>query len=505
MSISNAELRKKQIREVLDYDRNISKQVFNREKTAIANFENNIVPRTERDTDAEITVDKGVEQVNSILTNKLNILDTLLTAFSSFNELTLKSGRPSANSQATTKMFAEAVSYGDFLAAYNNLMRTSAKVGLSDITKNLLKVKYQEMKSNLDAMVYGLTKVMDNIFSFEESKSNYISKVNKQIFPLLHSLSVYRNADDQLRTNSYHTIENIDMQTSFKQLLSEMSEERRELIMELQRKNPKEEFTIDKVLRNYPVFEGENVADRIKALENELGVNIPQNVIDDLKQVSGKDVDTVIKSNRETKQLEKIKDSLNAQDANLDVEQVLKEGQEKKQEADITKIIAAAKQNQKDIAAINKTISSWASSKGTPPSKKTIALYTAELEKKEKEKEQIKQVYNTEMKLLQQIKSELYGIIVQRQRIAKQIEQLGEQKQQIDINANASLGNKQAIGSGRKTQRRKGREDDENKYEKEEQELADDFIIHNKGAGRAIPYNDTRNDYYTVTKHHLFK
>ncbi len=72
-------LRDRQILEVLDEDRNINRQVFDRENEQVRVFQETILPKKTRDLEAETSVDKLVENINRIVDNKLTSLEYLLS------------------------------------------------------------------------------------------------------------------------------------------------------------------------------------------------------------------------------------------------------------------------------------------------------------------------------------------------------------------------------------------------------------------------------------------
>ena len=71
-------LRNKQIREVLDIWKNVGSQVFDREKSQVAMMNESVAPATQRDTVVEVDTDKGIENLQKILENKMNQLEFLL-------------------------------------------------------------------------------------------------------------------------------------------------------------------------------------------------------------------------------------------------------------------------------------------------------------------------------------------------------------------------------------------------------------------------------------------
>jgi hypothetical protein len=292
MSISKEELRRNQTREVLDYDKNIRKIVFERQKKAQAGFDDNAKPKTQRDMEAEISVEKGLEQMKIVLNKKVQQLDLFISNLGAFKGYADEK-KSTTKSEKSRDTLATITNYGDVLTAYNSIVRAYTKQGLSDTSKMIIQTKFQEIDPDLKALIFGMNEVLNYLFG--DTSNNINNRLDKSVFNILHSLSVYRCIADQLKVNKYKVIENIDMETSFKQILSEMSETRRKMIMQYQKLNPSVAFDRSVALRNYPII-GDDISSRLDALENELGVKIPDrdDIEEKLENIPYKDVDDVI-------------------------------------------------------------------------------------------------------------------------------------------------------------------------------------------------------------------
>ena len=137
-------LRDRQILEVLDEDRNINRQVFDREKEQVRVSQESILPKKTRDLEAETSVDKLVENINRIVENKLTSLEYLLSKIVSTKDIGDAEGRRSYNN---------VVSNGDIITNYNQLIRVYTVEGISRASQELIKVKLQDIKPNIDAIL----------------------------------------------------------------------------------------------------------------------------------------------------------------------------------------------------------------------------------------------------------------------------------------------------------------------------------------------------------------
>lgn len=247
-------LRDRQILEVLDEDRNINRQVFDREKQQVKVFQENILPKKTRDLEAETSVDKLVENINRIVENKLTSLEYLLSKIVSTKDIGDAEGRRSYNN---------VVSNGDIITNYNQLIRVYTVEGISRASQELIKVKLQDIKPNIDAIIYGIEQLVQ--YLFEAGKSD------KEIFQLIRSQAVFQIIQDQLfRTNSYKTIEQGDIQVAIKEVLSELSDVQRAELRDISGRD-----ITEKSLLKLPIEIGDDEA-RIQQLEAELGFNLPR-------------------------------------------------------------------------------------------------------------------------------------------------------------------------------------------------------------------------------------
>jgi len=247
-------LRDRQILEILDEDRNINRQVFDREKEQVKVFQENALPKKTRDLEAEISVDKLIENINRIVENKLTSLEYLLSKIVSTKDIGDAEGRRSYNN---------VVSNGDIITNYNQLIRVYTVQGLSRNSQELIKVKLQDIKPNVDAILYGIEELIQ--YLFEAGKSD------KEIFQLIRSQAVFQIIHNQLfRANIYKPIEQGDIQVAIKEVLSDLSDIQRAELKDISGRD-----ITEKSLLKLPIEIGDDES-RIQQLEAELGFNLPR-------------------------------------------------------------------------------------------------------------------------------------------------------------------------------------------------------------------------------------
>ena len=260
-------LRNKQIREVLDEDMNVNRRVFDREKEQVRVFQENILPKKTRDMEAEIGVDKLVEGINKILENKLSSLEYLLSKITGSSDIGDAEGRRSYNA---------IISNGDFITAFNQLVRVYTTQGISRNSQEIIKVKFQEIKPNIDAIIYGIEELIQ--YLFESGKSD------KEIFQLVRSQAVYQIVKDQLyRSASYKIIEQGDIEVSIKEVLAELSDVQRAELKDISGRD-----ITERSLLKLPIEIGDN-EERIKQLEAEMGFKLPAERRSELEELGRKE------------------------------------------------------------------------------------------------------------------------------------------------------------------------------------------------------------------------
>lgn len=250
-------LRDRQIREVLDEDLNINRRVnaITREKVKLS--DETVTPRKTRDIEVEVSVDKVIESLNKILETKITALDYLLAR--------VTRGDGDIGDAEGRRAFTTIVNNGDFISPYNQLIRLYSDASLSRASKELIKTKFQELKSNIDAILYGLSEGIQ--YLFEQGQAS------RDVFQLVRSQAVYEFVNNALyQGNLFKIIEQGDISTSVSRVLAGLSEVQREALKLLSVGDLREQS-----LLKLPIQTGEDNA-RLEALEDEIGFKFPENL-----------------------------------------------------------------------------------------------------------------------------------------------------------------------------------------------------------------------------------
>ena len=254
-------LRNRQIRDVLDVWKDVNRQVFEREKRQVAEFEEEVLPKKTSDVGVEATADGILTNLKKLLEAKLSSLESTIPniAFKLKNDLS----RPT---------FVQATTIGDFVALFNSYIRLIQERSLPRSSQELLKVKLIEIQQPLQAIIYGFERLIDSIFRYGQQ-----AEVSKDMILLLQATAVYRFAKKEIDTNQYQLIDEGAIDSEYKLIVAEQSGERREIIADLLKREGK--ALREQVLRQVPTFIERDDMNRVQALEDEYGIRFPPELI----------------------------------------------------------------------------------------------------------------------------------------------------------------------------------------------------------------------------------
>lgn len=256
-------LRQKQNQEVLNEDLNANRRVLDRAKQRVAGLEENVVPRKQVDAQVEVGVTQGIMALNSILEQKIIALEKALSGKSRF--------------------FPEVEASGSFVNAYNSIVALYNKSGLARDAQDLLKVRFQDLQTNLDAVVYGYDQLIDNMFSEDE--------VTKSLMNVIRASCAYREVQEQVfesgTSMNFRPLTQADIETKLKAVVGDFSTDRQELLKQSQLGA---RMGITQLpYRNFPLI-GDTIKDRIEEIEAERGFTLPESVKANLYKLAGPEV-----------------------------------------------------------------------------------------------------------------------------------------------------------------------------------------------------------------------
>lgn len=271
-------IRDRQNMEMLDVWKNLNSQVFDRTKRQIAVFPQSVKPKTERDLTVEVNTDKSIEQLNKTFESKLGALESMVQLLQLGNRVEGATGLVKAPESGTfSSLYQATVNTGDVIPLWNQIVRYYQQQGLSRDSQEIVKVKTQELKPNLDALTYGVKKAIDFIF---ENKNVNAGQALK-IMELLRVLSIYTMIMSQVDDGSLGLISNFELETAYKNSFSSLSSNELEI---LKLYAPRGSITTN-AIRNIPDFSTTDAMKRIKQIEDELGIRLPADYSRVLRQL----------------------------------------------------------------------------------------------------------------------------------------------------------------------------------------------------------------------------
>jgi hypothetical protein len=268
-------LRDRQNMEILDVWKNINRQVVGRQNKQIAVFPQSILPKQQRDLDVEVGTDKTIEQLSKVFETKLASLE-----FYAQNAF-LPEFRQ-AEREPFSQAFQVVTSTGDVIPLWNQVVRYFQTPGLNNISNDMVKAKVQELKANLNALQYGLKGVINESFT-SERMGELLTKGTTEgakVLELLRSLSVYTLISRQVDSGDLLLITGDELKSAYKNILQTLSTNQIQVLKAVSAENIG--FT-NSPLRGIPAFEAPS--GRIKALQEELGVTFPPNMISRLRNL----------------------------------------------------------------------------------------------------------------------------------------------------------------------------------------------------------------------------
>ena len=265
------DIRRKQNEEAAKYSKSISMQIRGRLQNQLDKYEQtdaNNIDQTKRnygkqpsqlDIESAMNVDRAMELIVKNLTDKISALEFLLSEISA-----------SESTDSVQRAYSNIIEYNNFIIAFNNVIRSYQKVGLSNSSRNIIAVKLEKLTPYLDTLVYGLNELINYIFT------NGV--VSKTIFAFLKSLAVYVFAKNSIFRNAYRLITQDYIDLTYQEIISSFSESRRELLDEFINSAD----ITNKPLGKIPQFQS-NIVDELKQFEDKEGIKLPEEAIRKLK------------------------------------------------------------------------------------------------------------------------------------------------------------------------------------------------------------------------------
>ena len=269
-------LRAKQNMEILDVWSNLHKQVAGRTRKQVAVFPDTHKPKTERDLTVEVNVDKAIEGINKTIEQKLGSLEFFLQNVGRFNDPKF--------SQSVIQAIDQSTNTGDVIPLYNSIARSAHTVGLSSESQQVVRVQLQALMPGLEAITYGLLEAVKKIVGFMNSGAVLGDDADESTFPksltgasldFLRTYAVYQFIKQQADKDNRGMPELLTVEalnTEFRNSFENLPQSDITMIKE---RIPNANWLLSSGMKNVPDFPINDYEGRLKALEEELGFEIP--------------------------------------------------------------------------------------------------------------------------------------------------------------------------------------------------------------------------------------
>ena len=254
------DLRNRQVREILDEDINIYKQVIDRQFKSVKAYDEVVSEKKERDLEAEVSIEKIIQQLQLKLQREVQQAEYLLSASE-------QRWDERKNDKDIDNLYSHT---GEILTLYNSAMRLYSKAGLSKDSQESIKIKLLQLNQPLNASLQALEAVIDFMFS-----NGY---ADNKLFWIFNTKSILETIKNQINGARFKIIDNSDIMATFKNLAGLQSQERITILKELM--NTTTPLKI-RTFFNYPL-DDYDLMDKVQQLQAEMGVDLSKSKLRDI-------------------------------------------------------------------------------------------------------------------------------------------------------------------------------------------------------------------------------
>ena len=200
---STNEIYLRQIKEYLDEDKNIYKNVFEREKEQVATMQQNVIPKnTDISQDTNIIIEKTTESFTKKLEEINNSLIILISGW--------------AGKTPSTEKYKDVLETYDSIIYYNTMMRTIVNPSLQQTVKTLLEGKIMKSLPFLDSITHNYNVLINKILEKEMKPGAGPSLGIQDLLPqLVSALSLYKLMENNINNRNYKIIDIDDVKDAF--------------------------------------------------------------------------------------------------------------------------------------------------------------------------------------------------------------------------------------------------------------------------------------------------
>lgn len=199
-----ATFRKEQIRQILDDDNRINRQIMDRQRTQVKMFGETTAPATNTEIGNFKEADDATEAIKATLEKKISAIEKVLLVV-----VNIGSSIPFNNTMEDINNNSQ------FIREYNYLFSQYADPSNGTSAMSSIKTKFQELKPYIDSIVYGLDGIITKL-----STSNIFKKF---IVQTIKSYSIYLFVQKSLNTETYSKIDNSNIDYTFNNYIEKVS------------------------------------------------------------------------------------------------------------------------------------------------------------------------------------------------------------------------------------------------------------------------------------------
>ena len=202
-------IRRKQISEVLNYDRNMNLRVLGMERKQVAtNMQDERTPYVQQDQE-------GIDNTNVLINNLMVLLDRKRSSTTTVAHETLHgaaSERPYARAVSELSMIHEPVNL------YNQVLERYLATGSTQHTKEIMLTSIRKLLEPVAFIVKNVHRVLDT-YAHHSSRGAGQAYVRKYFDKLVVALAAYHLIEQQLRSGNFYIVTASELQSTLNGLL----------------------------------------------------------------------------------------------------------------------------------------------------------------------------------------------------------------------------------------------------------------------------------------------
>lgn len=191
--------RQKQIKEFLDEDKNIRRQVYEKEKEQVRVMDELVKPRPGIDTTAEIKNEQLIELLKKAIEAKSQAVELLIGS---------QFGAGRERDAERNRLVSEIARNGEVVRLYNDVVRNLIKPDNREQSRDLMKSKISELEPLINTITYGIDQVLEGLGNPGGAGGEAFNRLLSVAVPqLLGTKALFLVIGRQIYTGTYEIID----------------------------------------------------------------------------------------------------------------------------------------------------------------------------------------------------------------------------------------------------------------------------------------------------------